>query len=82
MLPKKLSSTKLETMRIDACLRFRGVFSPYEFNAKPVKNINMIPREIPVAETVSPNAAANTAGAINSIPENCRINPRLPQIGL
>jgi hypothetical protein len=28
MLPKKLSKTKLKTIRMEACLRFIGVFSP------------------------------------------------------
>jgi hypothetical protein len=28
ILPKKLSNTKLETMSIDACFRFSGIFSP------------------------------------------------------
>ena len=44
--------------------------------------MNMIPREIPVTDIVSPNAAAKTVGAINNIPENCNIKSRLPQIGL
>ena len=36
-------------------------FSPYEFNTKPVTNMDMMPREIPVADIVSPNNAAKTA---------------------
>ncbi len=41
-----------------------------------------MPRKIPVAVWTSPKNVAIIAGAINKSPENCKMNPRLPHIGL
>jgi hypothetical protein len=82
MLPKRLRSTKLETIRSEACRRFIGILSPKEFNTKPVTDMEVTQRKIPTAEAASPIRAANMAGTMSKKPANCSMKPRLLIIGL
>src|SRR5206468_12962587 len=79
---KILSKTKPKTTTIDDCFRLNGLFSPYTFNIKPVIEVDITARYIPVADLFSPKKVAINAGAIIKMPANCIKNPRLPAIGL
>ncbi len=70
MEPKRLSSIKPLTTKIDACFRFIGPFSPMFVIKNPAKDRPTTAKNIPIMLALSPRAVPNKAGTTRRMPEN------------